>query len=200
MVPTPLAGALTFVALTSGSGGPGGVCGRTASGAVHCWSRITRWHVVAPALASGGSTFASVSVGGLYNCGLTASGSASCWGDIRDQLGSGITAGIYTAPVAVPGDLTFQSIAATVTFFCGISDSGTWCHGPTGLLNSTAGSMSPRRVPMLDPQAQFVRISGGYSHACALDTRGAVWCWGQGSGLGLLDVNSPREPLRLRFE
>ncbi|WP_411278671.1 Ig-like domain-containing protein [Gemmatimonas sp.] len=200
LVPTPVAGALTFVDLTSGTGGPGGVCGRTASGAVYCWSRVSRWNVVAPALASGSSTFTSVTVGGLYNCGLMASGGASCWGQISDQLGAGVGAGTFGTPAPMPGGLIFQSIAAAGSFFCGITDSGTWCHGPTGLRNSTAGSTLPRLVPMLDPQTLFVRIAGGSRHACALDTRGAVWCWGESPFLGLLDISRPSEPLQIRFE
>ncbi|MES2523493.1 MAG: Ig-like domain-containing protein [Gemmatimonadota bacterium] len=200
LVPTPVAGALTFVELTGGAGGTGAVCGRTAGGAVHCWSRLSRWNAVQPPIESGGITFTSVSVGGLYNCGLTASGSALCWGRIQDALGSSLTAGEYSTPVAVPGGLTFQSIAATTRFFCGITASGPRCHGLTGLFGWNVAGGAPHEIPMLDPAAQFVGIAGGYAHACALDTRGAVWCWGQGQTLGLLDINLPREPLQLRFE
>ncbi|HYW32803.1 MAG TPA: Ig-like domain-containing protein [Gemmatimonas sp.] len=199
-VPTPLAGTLTFVELSAGTGGPGGVCGRTASGTVYCWSRLTRWNVVAPIVASGANTIASVSVGGLYNCGLVASGSALCWGSIRDQLSTAVPPGDYSAPIAVPGGFTFQRIAASDSFFCGTTASGTWCLGTTGLADSNLPGTAPRLMPLLDQATRFVSLSGGSSHACGLDTRGAVWCWGHSQSLGVLDITMPREPLQVRFE
>lgn len=197
LVPTPLAGALTFVELTGGTGGPGGVCGRTAAGTVHCWTRLSRWHAAAPVPASG-SGYVAVSGGGLYQCGLSATGSASCWGRIRYELAPSVSSAENDPPVAVPGGLTYRSIAAGGNFFCGITEAGTWCLGPTGL--STAVGPLPHRVPTLDPQTKFVQIAAGAGHACALDTRGAVWCWGRGQSLGFLELNEPSQPLRARFD
>ena len=35
----------------------------------------------------------------------------------------------------------------------------------------------------------FVKVSGGMLHTCALDAQGSAWCWGAGAGFQL-GVNS----------
>ncbi len=107
--PTPVAGGLTFVSLTAGSGQ---ACGITPGGAAYCWGSNTagqlgdgtsnhQKNALVP--VSGGLTFALLSAGDAHTCGLTTDGTAYCWGyNTVGQLGDGSTNQRHT-PVRVVG-------------------------------------------------------------------------------------------------
>jgi alpha-tubulin suppressor-like RCC1 family protein len=43
---------------------------------------------------------------------------------------------------------------------------------------------------------EFVVLDTGYSHSCAVDSAGALWCWGRGDAMGL-DASSVLTPRRI---
>ena len=105
--PEPVAGGLTFTAISAGSGF---ACGITTSHAAYCWGlnnpgqlgNGTTSNSATPVAVAGGLSFATVSAGAGFACGVTTSGAAYCWGtDGWGELGNG-TLGLDTSvPVRV---------------------------------------------------------------------------------------------------
>ena len=91
LLPSAVAGGLTFVALTAGGYFEGGhTCGLTSSGAAWCWGENSVGSVGdgltdrtprrTPVAVVGGLTFASIDAGFRHSCGLTTTGTLYCWG------------------------------------------------------------------------------------------------------------------------
>ena len=116
----------------------------------------------------------SVSVGGTETCAVTARGAAFCWG-----LRYGASDTVH--PVPAPPDVrtieigTFRACAVDLI-------------GRALCTFDMFGRPVPRDCPVgvcLYPVrhatgAPYARVSMGERHACALDMRGAAYCWGAG--------------------
>jgi alpha-tubulin suppressor-like RCC1 family protein len=116
--PVPVAGSLTFRALTAGSSH---TCGLDPTGKAWCWGGDHYGQLgdgndgqaseYAPAAVASGLPFTTLSAGDYHICGVTTSSKASCWGyDAYGQVGDGDDgqADEY-APVPVAGDHTFAT-------------------------------------------------------------------------------------------
>jgi alpha-tubulin suppressor-like RCC1 family protein len=102
---------------------------------------------------AGGTSFATVSSGGLYTCGLATSGAAFCWGDnIWGELGTGATSPLSNVPVAVTGGLVFRTLSSGNYHSCGMTG-GTvaycWGDGGQGQLGSGANNLSASPVKVI---------------------------------------------------
>ena len=138
--------------------------------------------------------FQSVSAGASHACGITAQHVAYCWGrNAEGELGnSAVTSTCSdagtpcsTKPVRVEGGLAFTVISAGNDFTCGVTTVGTaycWGAGAQGQLGtgSQASADRPERVRI--EGVAFQTISAGFSHACAVSTSGAAYCWGSNAG------------------
>lgn len=126
----------------------------------------------------------TISAGDRHACGLTVSGAAYCWGaNNARQLGSGSVAESMNTPDSVQTAVRFVSISAGGDHTCGLTSAGAaycWGSGSNGKLgdNTEAPKMTPVAVHQMG--RQFVAISAGYEHTCALTTAGAAYCWGKG--------------------
>jgi len=172
LVPTPVAGGLSFTTLTAGSG----TCGVTASGAGYCWGANvgdgTTINRLVPTPVAGGLEFASISAGVVHTCGVTTSGAAYCWGINGGGLGDGTTTD-RIVPTLVTGGLTFAQISAGFYYTCGVTTAGAaYCWGGNAYFNYTL-----RPIP-IDMGKTFVSVSAGWTHTCGLATNSAVYCWG----------------------
>ena len=218
LAPMPVAGGLTFDALTASPSGDwrdsdvGHTCSLTTSGAAYCWGgnwlgQLGRGstggdHPV-PAAVTGGLTFAALHLGSMHTCGLTPSGTAYCWGDDRfGQLGTGSSGGSSPVPVIVSGGLTFAALSAGSFHTCGLTTSGAaYCWGLNNggqLGNGSSASPDPLRdfSPLPAPVAgglTFAALSGGGWHTCALTPGGAAYCWGW-NWFGQLGIGSSSSP------
>src|SRR5438445_723878 len=130
--PVPVAGGLTFTALTAGSNF---ACAVTPSGTAYCWGggqlgNGSTAGSATPVAVAGGLAFTTVSAGPFFACGVTTSGAADCWGgNGAGQLGTGSTTA-STTPAAVVGGLTFSGVSAGDAFVCGVATSGSaYCWG-----------------------------------------------------------------------
>ena len=138
--------------------------------------------------------FQAISAGTNHVCGITAQRVAYCWGRNADgELGnpsvtatcSESEAPCSSSPVRVAGGLAFAMISAGNNFTCGVTTVGTaycWGAGAQGQLG-TGGQASSRRPERVTLEGvAFQSISAGFSHACALSTTGAAYCWGSNEG------------------
>jgi alpha-tubulin suppressor-like RCC1 family protein len=151
------------------------------------------WLMPAPQAALAASQRAvSISAGYAHSCAIE-SGKAYCWGDNGyGQLGDGGTAD-SRVPVAVDtsGVLAgkiLTEITAGYDDTCALDSTGAaycWGYNASGELGdgTTNNSGVPVAVDTYGVLAgkTLSQITIGYFHACALDTAGAVYCWGDNS-------------------
>ena len=151
--PTPVAGGLTYTAMTAGFGHN---CAVATSGSTYCWGlnfhgqlgNGSSMNQFTPVQVDGGLAFVSVAAGFNHTCGLTSSGQAYCWGDNESgKLGDGSQTGRFT-PTAVVGGLRFVRLAAGGGHTCGVTTAGeAYCWGENFAGQVGDGSTTTRLVP-----------------------------------------------------
>ena len=119
---------------------------------------------------------------------------AYCWGrNDEGELGNpAVRAACSEAgtrcsnkPVRVEGSLAFSVISAGNNFTCGVTTVGTaycWGAGAQGQLGTGNQASAERPERVAAEGVTFQTISAGYTHACAVATTGAAYCWGSNSG------------------
>src|SRR5690606_13848178 len=127
LVPTPVAGGLTFTAITAGNAH---TCGLTTDGAAYCWGNGWDGQLgdgsnidisLVPTPVAGGLTFTAIAAGPDHTCGLSPAGAAYCWGHGgHGRLGTGDTA-YHLVPEPVAGGFTFTDITAEADHTCGLT-------------------------------------------------------------------------------
>jgi alpha-tubulin suppressor-like RCC1 family protein len=184
LVPTPVAGGVSFATVSAGIFQ---TCALTPTGAAYCWGN----GVLVPTPVAGGLTFASMSASS-GTCGVTTSGAAYCWGgNTHGQLGDGTTTP-RLLPTPVAGGLTFVAVNAGEVHTCGVTTSGdAYCWGSNVYGALGDGTTTPRQVPTLVAGGHaFAAVSAGNgwpigTHTCGITRSGLAYCWGV-SSLGQL--------------
>jgi alpha-tubulin suppressor-like RCC1 family protein len=199
LIPTAVAGGLSFTSLTTGNFH---TCAIDRAGVAYCWGRNPDGQLgigstgnrSVPAAVSGGLSFKSIVANGDYvstlqalnaghTCGLTTSGAAYCWGYGRNgQLGDG-AAQDRSTPTAVAGTLSFAQIAAGPRTTCGVTSDGVaYCWGFNGDGEVGDGTEVTRASPVpVSGGLRFRALSSGgglLAHTCGVATSGAAFCWG----------------------
>ena len=153
-----------------------------------------------------------LTAGGAHFCGLEASGALLCWGyNERGQIGIGAESANVPEPrrltafddtrVVDAGGLHTCAIRQNDTLWCwGYNDSGQ--IGVGDLVNRT----TPTRTGCQSGQPaeacinNWLSVSLGTFHSCAIRKGGELWCWG-GNGNAQLGVGTTgtneRSPLRV---
>jgi alpha-tubulin suppressor-like RCC1 family protein len=190
-------------------------CARTTTGTAYCWGyngdgqlgdgTVTSRTVPVAVIMPTGVLFSAIAASGGNTCALTTAGAAYCWGGpYYGSLGRGPTAyiGDYSVPGAVtmPDGVSFSEIYIGSNYTCALTTTGTvycWGYNNIGQLgdNSYTNRFTP--VEVYNPDGvSFAAIStgSGASHACALTTTGAAYCWGSNtySELGTGNTGSTR--------
>jgi alpha-tubulin suppressor-like RCC1 family protein len=156
-----------------------------------------------PTAVAGGERFSAISAGWDHACALTPAGSVQCWGELNVGTGEFRNA---PSPESVPGGVVFASVSAGGSFTCGVTaDARAFCWGLNGSGElGTSGMSPPMNLPTLVSGGHAFagiapgvgRISAG-AHACARDTAGAAYCWGNNAfgQLGTGDTVSASAPV-----
>lgn len=166
--PVPVAGGLSFVAITAG-----GLhnCGLTSDGSAYCWGSNDEgqlgvgttgpqvctphsWNCSrTPVRVAGNQRWETISAGSHHTCAVTTNGAAYCWGENVDgQLGiSTMSEEDVYRPTAVAGGLTFTALSAGGLHTCGLTPAGVaycWGFNRDGQLGNgtTVNSRVPVRV------------------------------------------------------
>lgn len=157
-------------------------CGLTRSGNVYCWGEgSTPSRFALPA----GTVVTQLSVGATQVCALTNDQRLYCHGDWNSgELGVG--EGEYThVPVRVtlPDQSIPAHVSAGVGFTCVVTTTGSgYCSGvnAAGQLGNGTNANSKVFVRVAVPAGiSLSSMSAGLERACAVDTAGGGWCWGQ---------------------
>lgn len=173
--------------------GAGGshTCALTLDGIAQCWGLNNYGQVgvanvpqvLEPGPINSALRFTALSVGLAHTCGLGQNGLVYCWGrGAHGELGNGAIVETVSSPVAVATNLRFRRISAGGRHSCGIAESGqAYCWGANELAQlgtGAEGEAQPAPV-RVDASAEFVDISAGHNHTCAVDTGGNAYCWGE---------------------
>jgi alpha-tubulin suppressor-like RCC1 family protein len=149
-----------------------------------------------PFLAISGSV-KQVAVGEAHTCGLTMANELYCWGG---NMAVGPTAQFAaTTPITI-SDRTFASVAAGGRSTCATTTDGAlycWGSDSFGQLGN-GGANSDTNVPSLvSGVTDVAQVALGGYHTCAVQTAGALYCWGKGDDgqLGLGNFTSQTTPV-----
>jgi alpha-tubulin suppressor-like RCC1 family protein len=204
-VPVTVSGGHTFTQISASDLG-GHTCALDTAGKAWCWGLNTNGQLgdnsttqslvpvaVNTAGVLAGKTLTRITAGTSFSCALDNTGQAYCWGlNTNGELGNNSTTQSLV-PVAVntSGVLagkTLTEIDAGATFACAVGTSGAaycWGQNSTGQLgnNSTTDSPVPVAVNTSGVLAgkTLTEITTGNGFACALDTAGKAYCWGDSS-------------------
>ena len=162
--------------------------------------------------AMNGKTITQITSGANHTCAIDTAGQVYCWGEnAYGQLGDNTTTG-RTTPVAVNTTVgagamdgkVIAQITAGSTHTCALDIAGqVYCWGlnSAGQLgdNSTTNRWAPVAVNTTagtgDMDGKTItQITAGYTHTCALDTLGQVYCWGYNSRGQLGDGSFSNDP------
>lgn len=178
-------------------------CARLESGAVYCWGKLGTVYHNEPFLVSSGQTFTQLSAGSDHVCGVEANGAAWCWGgNLRGQLGTGVTGSAVYTPQRVTGSTIYVSVYAGSSFSCGLSNTGAavcWGQNLGGTLGrgfDVGSGNYPTPAPVTGGQV-FAEVSVGTQAACGRTASGRIYCWGvsrwTGTNSDLFDRPTPTE-------
>ena len=147
--------------------------------------------VTSPA-ASAAATSGTGSLGtaDFYSCALR-NGQAYCWGTgAYGQLGNG-SSGSSELPVAVDtsgalAEKTLAQVSPGGSSSCALDSSGAaYCWGDNGSGELGDGNLTSSATPVavggVLAGRTLTQIGVGEEYACALDSSGAVYCWGDNS-------------------
>jgi alpha-tubulin suppressor-like RCC1 family protein len=189
--PLNVAKPLTGIDLLSGGGNFN--CALVHNGGARCWGVNGDGELgdgtnnnsnVPVTVKSLPAKLAQVAAGFGHACALLLDGSVECWGNNQyGQLGNGTTSNSST-PVAVTGlaePVTQIAVGAESTcallFTGGVQCWGLGAEGELGNGNSGPGYQSSTPVPVTG-LTSGVSIAASGSAACAAQSDGSVWCWG----------------------
>lgn len=163
-------------------------------------------------LASQGTLWKQVDVGGSHSCGIQNDGTLWCWGYNSDgELGVGDTFP-RTSPTQVGAASDWLSVTVGELHTCGIrkgsgSQDGVltkggmmWCWGANADGQLGVGDTSQRTTPSrVGSLAGWTSASAGGAHTCGLRVDQTLWCWGEnGDGqLGIGDLVNRLTPVEV---
>lgn len=161
-------------------------------------------YVVTPGCGTGPEcdlVVATMDAGWSHACAVDAGGQLYCWGtNAGGQLGVGDLFGRLRA-TAVPLPAQVLQVGTGSNFTCALlEDADIWCWGnnDVGQLGSgDAAGVDEPAAPIPRPGAAWQSVSTGSSTACAIDTDGALYCWGDneegqtGHGIREFSVAAP---------
>ena len=141
-----------------------------------------------------GSIAQKLAVGGDHACAINFNGQAYCWGaNYTGQIGDKSWSG-RTTPTAVDTEgflagKTLTQISTGDAHTCALDTNGTaYCWGDNtsgqlGIGSPSSAEIEPTPVDISGVLSgkTLVQISAGSFHTCAIDTGGAVYCWGDNS-------------------
>jgi len=168
-------------------------CAVLGNGSVQCWGLNSygqlgtgdynqRSTATTPNSLRAGVSVVDVAAGNDHNCALYQDGVVQCIGqNDTGQIGQGVNTHSYTVYTTVPLGAA-SAISAGNDFTCAIynSQSGVacWGEGSAGQLGNGAFADSSSPVAVVGLSGTIVGITAGDTFACALNSAGAVYCWG----------------------
>jgi alpha-tubulin suppressor-like RCC1 family protein len=168
-------------------------CGITGDG-LYCWGTNEHHRVGAegaerhPVRIMAGA-WLSVAAGENHSCAVRADGTLWCWGAAEQAGAAGRTPAV---PTQISSATSWIEVAAGAGHTCAVRTNGTlWCWG-----NAESGQLGvgvsnrPSTTPLqVGSGAEWVTVTAGANHSCAMKQSGKLYCWGD-NGAGQLGAGS----------
>ncbi|WP_413559941.1 Ig-like domain-containing protein [Bdellovibrio sp. HCB209] len=196
LTPTPISDTSTYSSIAAGET----TCGVLTNGRVKCWGEYeylgsgdnTEYTRFAPSDADMGQKYKYVSMGG-FGCGITIDDQLKCWGKNVDDSGTYYSIGDDTklfrpSPVMLDRGQTYSKVAVGKFHACAITTDRTlkcWGNNANGQLGTGLSGASYDKITptIIDGSNQYIDVTAGNSHTCAITTTNDLKCWGaSGSG------------------
>jgi alpha-tubulin suppressor-like RCC1 family protein len=166
-------------------------CAIKTNGKLFCWgyndlgqlgNNSTKNSLAPVQESKAGTDWARVSVGEFHTCAIKTDGRLFCWGNNSSgQLGNNSTSDSHVPVQESTAASDWARVSACGFHTCAIKTNGTlFCwgdnnHGQLGN-NSTKGSLAPAQESTA--ATDWVDLSAGVVHTCAIKTNGGLFCWG----------------------
>lgn len=120
--------------------------------------------------------------GETASCATTKEGTLKCWGKFRNEyLGKLITTFDSPTPKAMDGFKNIAQASLYLQHLCARDNFGNaWCMGQNawGQLGDGKKYNGSATAVQVQGAANIMQVAAGGFHSCAVDTAGAVYCWG----------------------
>ncbi|MDH5545272.1 MAG: Ig-like domain-containing protein [Gammaproteobacteria bacterium] len=173
-------------------------CANKLDGSAWCWGRIYvegAGNATQPILTPTqeptlSSNWREIAVGYNFGCANNTLDDVYCWGEnYSGQIGVGVSEAGAAAPIEIANSIAPLSMASTSksytyysTHTCVVATGRLWCWGANGFgqVVSTADEVSiiDKPTERMPSKTDWVKVSNGSLHTCAIDSNGFVWCWG----------------------
>ena len=134
--------------------------------------------------------------------GLLDKSSQYCWTVTAEDGKGGITetdtSCFQTGDFSIESD-SIVSAGENTSYYIDL-DGHLWSFGNnvSGEVGNGTTESTNKRVEIVNSDyAKWITVGAGYNHACAIDSNGALWCWGNNNGYGMLGTNSTAENILL---
>jgi alpha-tubulin suppressor-like RCC1 family protein len=129
------------------------------------------------------SGWADVSAGIDHTCAINMNGKLFCWGNNGvGQLGNNSTTDSHVPVQESTGATDWARVSAGWSHTCAIkTDRKLFCWGTNShnqLGNNSTSGYSPEPVQESTGATDWVDVSAGGGHTCAIKTNGTLFCWG----------------------
>ena len=198
-------GVLAGKTLTQITAGWNQACALDSTGTAYCWggddfgelgnNSAVSSNIPVTVDSSGvlaGKPLTQIAAGWYHTCALDSTGAAYCWGDnTYGDLGNNNSTISSAAPVTVDtsGVLAGKSLAQIIAGYyttCALDTAGAaycWGINDDGQLGDASTAFEANVPVAVDTSGALAgktltQVNAGYDHTCALDTAGAVYCWG----------------------
>jgi alpha-tubulin suppressor-like RCC1 family protein len=170
-------------------------CAVTTDKRAYCWGDNSKGALgdgttiqtrLRPVPVTGNHAFRQISAGENRTCALTTSTTNKiyCWG--TGILGNGNGSSTSRTPQLVSGARTYRQVAVGGYHTCAVSTTSKvlcWGYNQYGELGSGAAASFTAVSPVaVAGTLQFLQVSTGYYHSCAVTTTYKAYCWGYGRG------------------
>lgn len=126
----------------------------------------------------------SISVRAKQSCAVNAKEELWCWGSNKyGQIALEDLKDYYAPHIVKHADRQWSSVSLGEFHGCGLTKGHVWCWGTdeTGQLGQGEPSGNHLPIPVSTlPKEEFMQISSGAAHVCAVHPKGDVFCWGEG--------------------
>ena len=188
--PTQVAGTWSAVSV-----GFDHVCAIQSDGAIACWgednqgqcgdSNLGAVNFQPVGVETGGGrpgAYVAVSAGFEFTCGLATDQTAWCWGQAQQgEVGVPSTNNAVAPVQAGSAADTYTAISTGLDHTCALRPDHhirCWGGNEAGQLGDDTTTGGPTPVAVGQDLATWASVTASGAHTCAIDTAGALWCWG----------------------